>query len=66
MRDAREELQLVDGVRQSLATLRMRAEMLPKGHSVRVSVETYLQVLEEQMDDEIVALRRSIMNHRDI
>ena len=46
MRDAREELRLVDGVRQSMATLRLRAEMLPEGHRVREDVETYLREAE--------------------
>ena len=57
VRDAREELRLVDGVRQSMATLRLRAEMLPEGHRVREDVEAYLQEAEKKVDDELAAIR---------
>ncbi len=58
MRDAREELRLVDGVRQSMATLRLRAAMLPQGHRVREDVEAYLREAEKKVDDELAAIRR--------
>lgn len=60
MRNPREELQLVDGVLQSLAVLRLRAEMLPEGHDVRISVEVYLHALERKVQDEVDELRKSV------
>jgi hypothetical protein len=57
MRDAREELRLVDGVRQGMATLRLRAEMLPEGHRVREDVEAYLREAEKKVDDELATIR---------
>ena len=58
MRDAREELRLVDGVRQSMATPRLRAAMLPEGHRVREDVEECLREAEKKVDDELAAIRR--------
>ena len=57
MRDAREELRLVDGVRQSMATLRLRAEMLSEGDRVREDVEAYLRKAEKKVDEELAAIR---------
>lgn len=60
MRNQREELQLVDGVRQSLAVLRTRAGMLPEGDEVRGAVEAYLRTLELKTQDRVEALSESV------
>lgn len=59
-----EELPLAEALQGTLAELRRRAEAYPEGHSVRVSVESYLGAVEKQVSAEVDVLREKVGSRR--
>lgn len=59
-----EMLPHAEALEGSLAELRSRAEALPEGNSIRVTVEAYLGAVEKQVGSEVESLRKLVGSRR--
>lgn len=59
-----ELLQRAEAIEGTLTELRRQAEELPEGNSLRVTVETFLGVVEKQVGEEVDALRKRVGSRR--